>query len=71
MSHPLHATNRAKIIALKRSLNPATGKPFTYEEIGQTFEPKLTRQAIEYYVPEMPGCCPGCLRKMRPLKTAK
>ena len=61
-----HETNRATVALLKRTINPATGKGFSYREIGKLLG--MTGQAAYFYAGKISGRCPECLRKLHKLK---
>ena len=54
------------ILGLKRSINPATGRGFRYEEIGQLLG--ISKQAVNQRVHDTAGLCPTCLRKLKKIK---
>ena len=64
-----HAINRATVLLLKQSINPETGKGFTYSEIGKLLN--MSGQAAHFYSGSVTGTCPTCLRKLHKLKTKK
>lgn len=57
---------RSKILLLKRTQNPATGNPFTYQEIAPLVGMK-SGQLVAHHVKDVQGC-PCCLRRLQKLK---
>jgi hypothetical protein len=58
--HAYHAETKAKIVAMKQSINPATNRLWTYRQIGEVLG--FTGQAAHYYVGKIEGICPECLQ---------
>lgn len=54
--------NRDEVLRLKRTMNPATGLPYTYAEIAALMH--VTPMTPHRYVPKpmRDRCCPMCLR---------
>lgn len=61
--HAGYKETKEKVIALKKTINPATGKLWTYRQIGVALG--FTGQAAFYYVENIKGICPECLRKIK------
>lgn len=66
MKHAHHDATKSKILRLKRTRNPKTGKSHTWDEIGVIMG--IKKQSAFYYIKDMKNVCPGCLRKLRKLK---
>lgn len=64
-----HEINRTTVALLKRTINPATGRAFTYGEIGEIL--KMSAQGAHFYAGNIAGRCPECLRKLQKLKNNK
>lgn len=55
-----------KIVKLKRTINPATGRNWSSRDIGKLYG--KTGMWVRYMTRKLTGCCPNCLR---PLESKK
>lgn len=54
---------RSRIVQLKSTVNPKTGKPYTFAEIGKILG--MSAMGACRYAKELKGNCSSCLRKLR------
>ncbi len=54
------------IRTLKRSINPATGRGYKYDEIGEALG--MSKEGVWYHVQRDIKDCPQCLRRLKRIK---